>query len=73
MNDTKLKNAKELIQQVKERGLLRESSTQKCVSCKIMFPSEYNICPKCEMNDLGHKVKTQFTNNFVGRQIDVSS
>ena len=67
MNDVKSKNAKELIQQVREKGLSSESSTQKCMYCKIIFPSEYNICPQCEMDHLLYKVKTQFTNNFVGR------
>jgi len=68
MSNTETTAAKDLLQQVQERGLLNSNSTVQCVDCKVAFPIEYNNCPQCEIDDLWHSIKIQLKNNFEGRQ-----
>jgi len=67
MNNTESTNAKKLIQQVNDRGLLYSKSTIECVHCKVIFPIEYGKCPQCEIDNLWHTIKIQFKNNFGGK------
>ncbi|MDH3618408.1 MAG: hypothetical protein OES14_04175 [Nitrosopumilus sp.] len=64
MNKVESLNAKELIQQAEEIGLLNSNSTVRCHNCNVVFPTEYNQCPKCEIDALWKDVRIQFKNNF---------
>ena len=68
MINTEITNARDLLQQVQERGLLTSNSTITCVDCQVVFPIEYHHCPQCEIDDLWHSIKIQVKNNFEGKQ-----
>ena len=64
MNKIESLSAKELIRQAEEIGLLNSNSTVRCDYCKVIFPTEYDQCPKCEVDALWQSVRFQFKNNF---------
>ena len=68
MSNTETTTAKDLLKQVKERGLLNSNSTVQCVDCQVAFPIEYNNCPQCEIDVLWRNIKIQIKNNFEGKQ-----
>jgi rRNA maturation endonuclease Nob1 len=52
MNNFEQSYSMELIQQAKELGLLDSNLTIKCVHCKVIFPKEYDECPKCNIDNI---------------------
>ena len=68
MSNSEIITAKDLLQQVQERGLLNSNSTVQCVDCKVAFPIEYNNCPQCEIDALWCDIRIQIKNNFEGKQ-----
>ena len=40
-------NSLELILQATKSGFLYSNTTIQCVHCKVVFPKEYDNCPKC--------------------------
>jgi len=47
---------------VNELAKIQLNSTKNCVHCKAIFPSEYEKCPGCEVEELWKTVKIQYEN-----------
>ncbi len=47
MSETVKIDAKELIRQAIDAGLLDSNVTTNCLHCKAIFPIEYDSCPQC--------------------------
>jgi len=49
MSNTEQLTPIDLIQKVKEMGLLDSKMTISCVRCHALFPKEYDKCPQCRI------------------------
>jgi len=47
MSETEKIDARELIRQAMDEGLLDLNVTTNCLYCKAIFPIEYDSCPQC--------------------------
>ncbi len=47
MSNTEKLDARDLIRQAKEEGLLDSNVTINCLYCPAVFPKEYLSCPQC--------------------------
>ncbi len=45
-----------------ELAKIHLNSTKNCVHCKAIFPTEYDKCPGCEVEELWKTVKIQYEN-----------
>ncbi len=54
MSETVKIDAKELIRQAIDAGLLDSNATTNCMHCKAIFPIEYDSCPQCGRMKIYH-------------------
>jgi len=54
MSETEKIDARELIQQAIDEGLLDLNVTTNCLHCKAIFPIEYFSCPQCGIKKIYH-------------------
>jgi len=50
----------QLIEQAKSLGLLYSELTLQCSHCQAIFPSEYQTCPNCTVDESFQNIQIDF-------------